>query len=72
MFIRSHGDDAPPSTPGESWLDFHDADPAKLGAYFGRVAIRLRNTGAMEYAKSLESHFLAMAEKLQMPWPPQG
>jgi hypothetical protein len=71
MFIRSHGEDAPPPQPGDGWLDTHDADPAKLAAYFGRVAIRLRNTGAIEYAKSLESHFHAVAEKLQMPWPPR-
>jgi hypothetical protein len=69
MFIRSHGEDAPPASPGPGWLDPHDADPAKLGAFFGRVAIRLRSTGAFEYATSLEKHFLGVAETIQIPWP---
>jgi hypothetical protein len=70
MFIRSHGEGAPPTPPGHAWLDPHDADPTKLGDFFGRVALRLRNTGAFEYAKSLQEHFHAVGETLQMPWPP--
>jgi hypothetical protein len=72
MFIRSHGDEASPPESGLGWLDPHDADPAKLAGYFGRVAIRLRSTGAHDYAQILEKHFLGVAEEYQMPWPPKG
>jgi hypothetical protein len=70
-FIRSHGEDAQLPQPGDEWLEPHDADPAKLSAYFGRVAIRLRETGAFEYATSLEAYFDDMAEAYQVPWPPR-
>ncbi|MGH8912994.1 MAG: hypothetical protein ACRDZM_00570 [Acidimicrobiia bacterium] len=56
-FIRSLGEDAPPTPAGPGWLDPHDADPVKLGHFFGRVATRLRSTRAFDYATSLEKHF---------------
>jgi hypothetical protein len=71
MFIRRYGTDAPPPEPGLGWLDPHDADPAKLSDYFGRVAIRLRSTGAFDYATSLENHFRELADNQQLPWPPR-
>jgi hypothetical protein len=70
-FIRSHGEGAQPLEPGYTWLDPHDADPAKLGDFFGRVALRLRNTGAHEYATSLERHFHDVGEAIKAPWPPR-
>jgi hypothetical protein len=68
MFIRHHGEEARPREPGDDWLAPHDADPAKIAAYFGRVAIRLRNTGAFDYATSLETYFDALAEAYHVPW----
>jgi hypothetical protein len=63
MFIRNHGENAQPANdPIYRWLDPHDADPQKLGDYFGRVAIRLRSTGAFEYATALEHHFHEVAK----------
>jgi hypothetical protein len=70
QFIRSHGEGAPPQPEGHAWLDPHDADPNKIGDFFGRVALRLRNTGAYEYADSLARHFHGVGEAMQMPWPP--
>jgi hypothetical protein len=69
MFIRHHGVEAPPREPGDDWLAPHDADPAKIAAFFGRVAIRLRNTGAFDYATTLETYFKELAEAYQAPWP---
>ncbi|HEY4606869.1 MAG TPA: hypothetical protein VIH55_04395 [Acidimicrobiia bacterium] len=69
MFIRNHGEDAPPQEPGPAWLDPHDADPQKLGDFFGRVAIRLRSTGAFDYATLLERHFHELAAEQELPWP---
>lgn len=65
QFIRSHGDGASTADPGLRWLDPHDADPQKLGDYFGRVAIRLRSTGAFDYSTSLQEHFLEVARTLK-------
>jgi len=69
LFIRTHGEEGEVIQPGADWLDAHDADPAKLEAYFGRVAIRLRNTGAYDYATALQSHFGEESEARQLPWP---
>jgi hypothetical protein len=64
QFIRSHGENASVPDAGLRWLDPHDADPQKLSDYFGRVAIRLRSTGAFEYATSLQDHFQEVANIL--------
>lgn len=69
LFVRNNGEDASPEEPGDAWLDPHDADPAKLEGFFGRVAIRLRNTGAFDYATSLQDHFHEVSESRQTPWP---
>jgi hypothetical protein len=69
LFIRDHGEEGGAAETGEGWLDPRDADPAKLAAYFGRVAIRVGDTGAHDYAISLQNHFDAVAEELQPPWP---
>lgn len=69
LFIRDHGGEDGAAETGEGWIDPHDADPAKLAAYFGRVAIRVRDTEAHDYAVSLQSHFDAVAEERQPPWP---
>ncbi len=63
MFIRSQ-DEAPEHDPGLRWLDPHDADPQKLSDYFGRVAARLRDTEAHDYALALQRHFAEVAENL--------
>jgi hypothetical protein len=69
LFIRTNGEDAPVPEPGDAWLDPHDADPAKLEGFFGRVAIRLRDTPAFDYTTSLEQHFHELVEAREMPWP---
>ena len=69
LFIRANGEEADVTDQGDDWLEPHDADPAKLDAYFGRVAIRVRETGAYDYAISLQTHFAAVAEPRQLPWP---
>jgi hypothetical protein len=69
MFIRHHGEEARPRESGDDWLALHDADPVKIAAYFGRVAIRLRDTDAFDYATSLETYFDSLAEAHQLPWP---
>lgn len=69
LFIRDQGEEGVRAEPGEGWLDPHDADPAKLAAYFGRVAIRLRDTGAHDYAVLLQSHFHSVAEDWRPPRP---
>ena len=64
QFIRSQGEgEVAASDP--RWLDPHDADPQKLSDYFGRVAIRLRSTGAYNYAVSLQDHFREVARAFQ-------
>ncbi len=65
QFIRSHGEATSASEPDPRWLDPHDADPQKLSDYFGRVAIRLRSTGAFQYAVSLQEHFQEVARTLR-------
>ncbi|MGH8873335.1 MAG: hypothetical protein ACRDWS_15340 [Acidimicrobiia bacterium] len=67
VFIRNNGEEAPAEAPSADWLDLHDADPAKLEGFFGRVAIRLRNTGAFDYATSLQEYFHGLAETHQFP-----
>jgi hypothetical protein len=69
LFIRANDEEAGVADPGDDWLDPHDADPAKLEGYFGRVAIRVRNTGAYDYATSLQTHFREVADDRQLPWP---
>jgi hypothetical protein len=67
FFIRSHGEDATETSRPDDWLEPHDANPAKLSDFFGRVAIRLRDTGAHDYAKMLEQYFEQLAEERE-PW----
>lgn len=67
FFIRSHGEDATETSRPDDWLEPHDANPAKLSDFFGRVAIRLRDTGAHDYAKMLERYFEQLAEERE-PW----
>ncbi|HLF61933.1 MAG TPA: hypothetical protein VI980_12235 [Acidimicrobiia bacterium] len=69
LFIRSNGEDGDGHPLGDDWLDPGDADPTKLGEYFKRVALRLRNAEAHDYAASLQEHFEAEAEARQLPWP---
>jgi hypothetical protein len=69
LFIRANGDEGEVIDQDEDWLEPHDADPAKLEAYFGRVAIRVRDTMAFDYAISLQTHFAEVAESRQLPWP---
>lgn len=67
-FVHDHEDhpDARPDRP--DWLDPHDADPDRISQYFGRVALRLRDTAAHEYAAELERYFQHLAER-RRPWP---
>ena len=69
LFIRENGEEGGAMDGGGDWLDPLDADPAKLAAYFGRVSIRVRNTGALDYATSLQDHFEEIAGERQLPWP---
>jgi hypothetical protein len=68
FFIRSHGEDAEHHPLADDWLEPHDASPRKLQEYFGRVAIRLRDTAAHAYAAELEAYFKEIADLLE-PWP---
>jgi hypothetical protein len=68
FFIRSHGEEAELHPLADDWLAPHDASPRKLQEYFGRVAIRLRDTGAHEYASELEAYFREIADALES-WP---
>lgn len=66
-FIQTHGEDAEaPPPPGDAWLDTEDADPGQLGDYFGRVAIRLRNTPGYHLAIALQVHYQEEAEAIQI------
>lgn len=69
MFIRSNSEDAGGDMLGDGWLEPYDADAIQLSEYFKRVAIRLRNTGAFDYATDLQAHFAILAEERAMPWP---
>jgi len=69
LFIRSNSEDGGGDVLGDHWLEPTDADPSKLADYFKRVALRVRNTGAYDYATSLQTHFEEQAEARQMPWP---
>jgi hypothetical protein len=69
LFIRSNSEDGGGDHLGDSWLEPTDADPTKLGEFFKRVGIRLRNTDAYDYAVSLQEHFEEQAEARQLPWP---
>ncbi len=67
-FITEHGEEADtPPTAGDGWLDPHDANPRMLGEYFGRVAVRVRRTGALDYATSLERYFNDIADSRGLP-----
>lgn len=67
-FIHDFGEEATmPPAPGNGWLDVHDASPRKLSEYFGRVSIRVRNTGAFDYAASLEGYFDGVARSREHP-----
>ena len=57
----------PPSELPQDWLEPSKVNPRMLGAYFGRVAIRLRRTDALEYATSLETHFHEIADARGLP-----
>lgn len=65
-FIHDHGEDAD-GDPPEDWLAPHDANPRMLAEYFGRVAIRLRRTGAFDYTSALENHFHELADTRGLP-----
>lgn len=67
-FVHDHEDHPDAQPDREDWLDHHDADPGQLSRYFGRVAVRLRGTGAHDYAGELERHFHQLADKEQL-WP---
>jgi len=69
LFIRSNSEDGGGDVLGDQWFEPTDADPTKLGEFFKRVAIRLRNTGAHDYATALQVHFEEQAEARQLPWP---
>lgn len=70
QFIQTFSEDAAgPPDPGEGWLDPHDASPRKLGEFFGRVSIRLRRTGAFDYAAQLEKYFHDEADAKEL-YPP--
>ncbi len=69
QFIRSNSEDGGGDVLGETWLEPYDADATQLSAYFMRVAIRLHNTGAFDYANDLQAHFAILAEERDIPWP---
>jgi hypothetical protein len=69
LFIRSNSEDGDGDVLGATWLETADADPAKIADFFKRVALRLRNTGAHDYATSLQLYFEEQAEARQLPWP---
>ena len=52
----------------ETWLNPEDAYPDKLGGFYSRVATRVGDKAAGEYARVLASYFAALNESLQ-PWP---
>ncbi len=68
-FIRSNSEDGGGVAVDDNWREPYDADPVQLSEYFKRVAIRLRNTGAFDYATDLQAHFAILAEERAMPWP---
>jgi hypothetical protein len=70
QFVQTFSEDAPtPPIPGDNWLDARDASPRKLGEFFGRVSIRVRNSPAFDYAAALEKHFHEEADAKE-PYPP--
>ncbi len=69
LFIRSNSEDGGRDVLGATWYEPYDANPMQISEYFRRVAIRLRNTGACDYATDLQAHFAILAEERAVPWP---
>ena len=65
-FILAQTDGPPVST--EAWLNPGDAYPDKLGGFFSRVATRIGDNPASQYAGTLAAYFEALSESLQQ-WP---
>jgi len=66
-FIHDYDDEADhPPPPGDSWLQPHTADPRKLSEFFGRVAIRVRETPGQPYATELRDYYIEMANEREL------